>query len=311
MEEVKRSQSRDEWLEAMTKEFNSLVDNRTWQLCELPPHKKSLGGRWVFALKKDENGEIVKYNVRYVAKSFDQIFGSGYLETFAPTAILSSIRMLLALVTHFHCEVFQFDVSSTYLIADLEEDVNVEQPPGFENPGKWSKLVCKFLKGLFGLKQAGRCCSSTLDKFLTEFGLTRSMIDNCCYSKSDLRGNRLFICAWVDDIIYSPTSSDLAESFKKCFSEKLFKIENKGSMNWFLGVSVEQSPGEITFSQKSFILDLLSCFGISDWNPCDIPMTANTRIGKSSCPDLESDTFKDLSKNRSLFMSLFGELKNL
>ena len=78
LEEVKRSQSRDEWLEAMTKEFNSLVDNKTWELCEPPAHKKSLGGRWAFALKKDENGEIVKYKARYVAKIFDQIFGSDY-----------------------------------------------------------------------------------------------------------------------------------------------------------------------------------------------------------------------------------------
>ena len=59
LEEVKRSQSRDEWLEAMSKEVNSLADNKTWKICELPAHKKCLGGRWVFASKKDENGEIV------------------------------------------------------------------------------------------------------------------------------------------------------------------------------------------------------------------------------------------------------------
>ena len=53
-------------------------------------------------------------------------------------------------------------------------------------------------------------------------------------------------------------------------------------MKWFLGVSVDQSLGKITFSQKSYILDLLSCFGMSDCNPCDLPMTANTRIDKSS-----------------------------
>ena len=60
LEEVKWSQSRDEWLEAMTKEFNSLVDNKAWEFWELPALKKSLGGRWVFALKKDENGKVVK-----------------------------------------------------------------------------------------------------------------------------------------------------------------------------------------------------------------------------------------------------------
>ena len=146
--EVERSQSRDEWLEAMRKEFNSLVDNKTWQLCELPAHKKFLGGRWVFALKKNENGEIVKYKARYVAKGFNQIFDSDYVETFAPTVKLSSFRMLLALATHFHCENFQFHVSSTYLNAHLEKDVYVEQPSGFEIPGRGSKIVCKLLKGL-------------------------------------------------------------------------------------------------------------------------------------------------------------------
>ena len=134
LEEVERSQSRDEWLEAMTKEFSSLVDNKTWELCGLPAHKKSLGGRWVFALKKDENDEIDKYKARYVAKGFIQIFGSDFLETFAPTAKLSSARKLLTLAFLFHCEVLQFDVSSAYLNADLEEDVYVEQSPGFQFP---------------------------------------------------------------------------------------------------------------------------------------------------------------------------------
>ena len=82
-------------------------------------------------------------------------------------------------------------------------------------------------------------------------------------------------------------------------------------MKWFWGVSVEQSPGKIIFSQKSYILDLLSCFGMSDCNCCDLPMTANTRIDKSFCSDLESDTFKDLSTIRSLYMSLVGRLNYL
>ena len=136
------------------------------------------------------------------------------------------------------------------------------------------------------------------------------MIDSCCYSKSELSGNRLFISVWVDDLLYFSTSSDSAESFKKCFSEK-FKIEDEGSMQWFLGVLVDQSPGEINFSHKFYTLDLLSCLGMSDCNPCDLPMTQNARIGKSFCPDLESDNFKDLSKIRSLYMSLVGKLNYL
>ena len=103
------------------------------------------------------------------------------------------------------------------------------------------------------------------DKFLTEVGLPRSLIDSCCYSQSDLRGNRIIICVCVDDITYFSTSSDLADSFRKSFCAK-FRIEEKGLMKRFFDVSVEQSPGEITFSQKSYNSNFLSCFGMSDCN---------------------------------------------
>ena len=46
-------------------------------------------------------------------------------------------------------------------------------------------------------------------------------------------------------------------------------------------------------------------------NPCDMPMIANTRIDKNSCPEIDSSSFKDLSTVRSLYMSLVGKLNYL
>ena len=142
-------------------------------------------------MKKDENGEIVKCKARYVAKSFNQVFGRNYLETFAPTAKFSLIRISLAFATHFSGEVFQFDVNSPCVNADSDEDVHIEQSPGFGKPGQEWKLVCKLLRGLHGVKQDGRFWNRTLDEFSDEFGLTRSLIDSCCYFKSGLRENRI------------------------------------------------------------------------------------------------------------------------
>ena len=135
------------------------------------------------------------------------------------------------------------------MIAEKEEDIYVEQPPGFEFPLKGSQIVYKVLGGLLGLKHSGDCWKGTLGKFLTEFGPTRSLIHSFCYSKNDLRVNRRFVCLWVHDIINNATLSDLAEAFRKCFSEKL-RIEDKDTTKWFLGVSAEHSPGEKTISQK-------------------------------------------------------------
>ena len=120
----------------MTKQLNSLVENRTWPLSELPADKKNLGGRWVFAFKKDDNYEIVKFKARYVAKCFNQVFGSDCLETFASTAKLSSIHMFLAIAEDFGCEVFQFDVISAYLNAELQEYIYGNHTSGFETRKK-------------------------------------------------------------------------------------------------------------------------------------------------------------------------------
>ena len=156
----------------------------------------SLGGPLVSPFKQDDNLDILKQKTRYIAKTFNQIFGSSYSKSFVRTAILSSIRLLSALATHLHSEGFHFDVHSAYLNKDLEEDVYVEQPPGFEIPRKKSKLVCNLSKGVYGLKQDGKFWNRTLDKFFNDFGLTRSMIDTCFSSKSNLRGNRIFYASW-------------------------------------------------------------------------------------------------------------------
>ena len=64
LEDVENSEARDERFAAMMKVFDSLVEKKTWELCDLPDHKKALDGRWVFALKKDENGQVIKYKAR-------------------------------------------------------------------------------------------------------------------------------------------------------------------------------------------------------------------------------------------------------
>ena len=139
----------------------------------------------------------------------------------------------------FGSEVFQFDVSSAYLNAELEEDVYVERLPDFEVQRKSSNFDCKLLKGLYGLKQAGCCWNRTLDHFLTNFGLVRSFVDNCCYSEANSAGNRLFVCVWVDDIMYFSTCSILGETFEDSFSKRT-KIE-EGQRSHEIVLSVSQS----------------------------------------------------------------------
>ena len=83
------------WYEAMKLEYNSLVENRVWELVENKGNKP-IGSRWHFSLKFGPSGEITRYKARYVAKGFSQVPGRDYNETYSPTTRLSTIRVLIS-----------------------------------------------------------------------------------------------------------------------------------------------------------------------------------------------------------------------
>ena len=78
---------REKWKESMNDEINSLLENHTWEgPVNLPRDRKTVGGRWVFAIKTDASGFVLKIKSRWVAKGFNQIEGIDYEDVFAPVA---------------------------------------------------------------------------------------------------------------------------------------------------------------------------------------------------------------------------------
>jgi len=150
------------WLEAMRSELQSIQANNTWYYSELPKGHKAIGLKWVFKVKRDQKGNIVKHKARLVAKGYAQRHGVDYEEVFAPVARLETVRLVLALAAQGKWEVHHMDVKSAFLNGDLQEEVYVTQPPGFMNP-KYSGRVMKLNKALYGLKQAPRAWNSKLD----------------------------------------------------------------------------------------------------------------------------------------------------
>ena len=92
---MKRSDA-EEWRNAAQAEIDAHITNGTWEPCPLPPGKKAIGCRWVFTQKFLANGELERYKARLVAKRFAQRPGFDYLETFAPTVRMATLRVVLA-----------------------------------------------------------------------------------------------------------------------------------------------------------------------------------------------------------------------
>jgi hypothetical protein len=116
------------WRAAMQSEMDAVEKNRTWELADLPRGHSVITLKWVFKLKMDEAGAIVKHKARLVARGFVQREGIDFDDTFTPVARMESVRLLFALASQEGWRVHHMDVMPAFLNGDLKEEVYVHQP---------------------------------------------------------------------------------------------------------------------------------------------------------------------------------------
>ena len=85
------------WKEAIRAELASLSKKGTWKLVSRPPGKNIIGCKWVFSIKRNEHGEILRYKARLVAQGFRQVSVVDFKDTHSPVASMNSTRLLLAI----------------------------------------------------------------------------------------------------------------------------------------------------------------------------------------------------------------------
>lgn len=107
------------WLEAMNNELKPIQENDTWLYADLPKGNRAIGLKWVYKVKRDPQGNVVKHKARLVVKGYAQRQGLDYEEVFAPMARPETVRLILALVAHGRWEVHHMDVKSAFLNGDL------------------------------------------------------------------------------------------------------------------------------------------------------------------------------------------------
>ncbi|KAJ4807357.1 polyprotein [Rhynchospora pubera] len=269
---------KEEWNNAMREEIAAIERNETWNLVSLPEGKNAIGVKWLYKTKLGPDGEIVKYKARLVVKGYTQKHGVDFDETFAPVARFETIRVFLALAAFSKLRVYQFDVKSAFLNGELKEDVFVEQPKGFEVQGK-EKLVYKLNKALYGLKQAPRAWYSKIDGYFMKSGFVRSNSEPSLYVKKNMKGESLFVCLYVDDMIYMGSNQRMVEEFKESM-KKEFEMTDLGLLKYFLGLEVTQTSEGIFISQRKYALDLLNKFNMKNCKSVSTPMNAKEKLNK-------------------------------
>ena len=119
----------------MNTEMESMYSNQVWTLVDLAVGVKPIGCRWIYKRKRGIDGKVETFKARLVAKGYTQKEGFDYEENFSPTAMIKSIRILLAIANHMDYEIWQMDVKTAFLNGSLDEIIYMVQPEGFIEKG--------------------------------------------------------------------------------------------------------------------------------------------------------------------------------
>nr|GEX77450.1 retrovirus-related Pol polyprotein from transposon TNT 1-94 [Tanacetum cinerariifolium] len=263
------------WIEAMQEELNEFERLEVWELTSRPDKVMVITLKWIYKVKLDELGGILKNKARLVARGYRQEEGIDFEESSALVSRLEAIRIFLAYATHKNMVIYQMDVKTVFLNGNLREEVYVSQPDGFvdqDNPN----YVYKLKKALYGLKQALRAWYDMLSSFLISQDFSKGLVDPTLFIRRN-RNDLLLIQIYVDDIIFAASTPELCDLFAKLMCSK-FKMSIMGKILFFLGLQISQSPKGIFINQSKYALESLKKYGFKSYDPVDTPMVEKSKL---------------------------------
>jgi hypothetical protein len=252
-----RAPDRDEFIEAMKQEIKDHESLHHWELVpksEVPKGTIILPAVWSMKRKRRiDTREVYRWKARLNVHGGTQIKNVHFWETYSPVVKWSSIRLFLTLAVVKGWHTRQVDFVLAYPQADIETELYMEIPQGFEFEGSKKTHCLRLLKNLYGQKQAGRVWNKHLHKGLVKMGFTQSKIDECVY----YRNSTIFLCYVDDSVLIDPDKENIDKVFAELKALK-YGVTDEGQIDDYLGVKIQRrADGSIKLSQPHLIDQIL------------------------------------------------------
>ncbi|KAG9444874.1 hypothetical protein H6P81_016214 [Aristolochia fimbriata] len=267
------------WVLAMQEELHQFERNKVWRLVPRSVHSNIIGTKWIFQIKTDAAGTIIRNKARLVAQGYTQVEGVDFEETFAPVARLEAIRLMISVACKLQIKLYQMDIKSAFLSGYISEEVFVEQPKGFIDPHN-PDHVYKLSMALYGLKQAPCAWYDCLTSFLIGHGYHRGKVDQTLFIKR-IDGDMLMTQIYVDDMIFGATKRTLLNEFVQAMKQE-FEMSMVGELSFFLGFQINQQDHGIFLSQEKYATEMVQKFGMEHTKPKATPMGTNEKLYRDS-----------------------------
>ena len=269
-QEAIRSNDANKWRAAMDDEFQSLIDQGTWELVDLPPGRKAIPGKWVYKIKYNNDETIERYKARFVAKGYKQVYGLDYESTYAPTSRATSHRIIFALAQANGWDDGLWDVNTAYLNGKIDAEIYIQQPEGYVNKQHPNKVL-RLVMGLYGIKQAGKCWGDTFNEYVVGNLKFNYCSNEICLYKRKTKLGFVFFARFVDDIHWTGDPPAINE-FHNEFTKR-FKIRNQGSTQKLLNIEVIKRDGKTILTQRNYIKKIVKEFNLQDSTPIYTPIS--------------------------------------
>ncbi|CAI7799045.1 unnamed protein product [Closterium sp. NIES-53] len=289
----------EKWKQSVKEEYDSLLENETWELCELPPGKKAISSKLIFRHKYGPDGELTRYKSRLVAKGFLQTKGKDFDEIFAPVGKGTTLRVMLGMAANRGWRIKQMDITTAFLNGIILEELYMLQPEGLDDG---SGRVCRLKTAIYGLKQAPRAWYHKLEETLLAGGFKKSECDHSLFLLQE-KEQFLMLLLYVDDILLFFESSAMIECVEEML-EMQFKCSKMGDVKYYLGMHVERDldKGVLRLHQRKYCEGLAEKYGLQDGGKPVTPLPSGFTM--EPCADEEVVGESD----RKLFHSMVGAL---
>ncbi|GKD74043.1 retrovirus-related pol polyprotein from transposon TNT 1-94, partial [Tanacetum coccineum] len=230
------------WIESMQEELNEFERLEVWELIPRLDKVMVITLKWIYKVKLDELGGILKNKTRLVARGYRQ----------EEELILKNL-----------------------LLHIMREEVYVSQPDGFVDQDNLNH-VYKLKKALYGLKQAPCAWYDLFSKFLLSQEFSKGTVDPPLFIRRQGK-DILLVQIYVDDIIFASTTPELCDQFSKIMCSK-FKMSMMGKISFFLGLQILQSSRGIFLNQSKYAIESLKKYRMKSSDPVDTPMVEKSKL---------------------------------
>jgi hypothetical protein len=184
---------------------------------------------------------------------------------------------VLALAAQKWWSQFQLDVKFVFLHDELNEEVYVEQPPGYIVKEEENK-VYRLRRALYGLKQALRAWYSRIEAYFLKEGFEKCPYEHTLFIKKSAHGTSLLlVCFYVDDLIFTGNDETLFSSFKHSMIKE-FDMTDLGRIRYFLGLEVLQRADGIFICQRKYAQEVLEHFNMARYNTVYNPIVPRFKL---------------------------------